>query len=94
MQVRPLTHDLMKNMLQEVGYRVTKVGLPLLAVLLVVLLCARASVQCTALMLQSIICRLLAISVLRQASITQACCAHNLLCAQQIHSMHVCIRRT
>ncbi|WIA36726.1 hypothetical protein OEZ86_007998 [Tetradesmus obliquus] len=24
-QVRPLTHDLMKNMLQEVGYRVTKV---------------------------------------------------------------------
>lgn len=26
LQVRPLTHDLMKNMLQEVGFRVTKVG--------------------------------------------------------------------
>jgi hypothetical protein len=26
LQVRPLTHDLMKNMLQEVGYRVTKVS--------------------------------------------------------------------
>jgi hypothetical protein len=26
LQIRPLTHDLMKNMLQDIGYRVTKVS--------------------------------------------------------------------